>query len=273
VEAGISALAQARARVLEVWPALPSILSRYDEMLNRLRGADAALTLDDAGVSFAAADFGLSPNDLNRLISVKHEAEDDRLRLRGELASVIAAVVGRVDNAVALATHPEFRRRLGAHAPAPELVIGAIRALRSIVDSWARMAGLNSKCTHIALLVRAAESHEHQRQFQLSAGRLLKETYDLLGQLFERLNETAYPFDHAHGPVSIARYAVPEPPPRDMAILDHSMEALQRLDTAYWRCWGELATLVEHVEQVAGLPALEVPDVGAGSAESNQPHE
>jgi Zn-dependent protease with chaperone function len=273
VAEGVAALAEARERMIEAWPALPSILSRYEEMLKRLYGAAAALALDNAGVPYWKASFDLPTEPPDELWAIKHDAEAERLQLRGELAPVFDAVAARADAAVALALHPDIRRGLGASSPTAEALSAPIGALQVIVEAWAQIADLHSNCTHIALLSRAAASHEREEQFQRSGSRLLAETHDLLERLFARLNETPYPYDHGRGPVSIARYAVPELPRKGIAILQDAGAAQQRIMALYHRCWGELATLVEQVEQAVGLPALEVPDVGAGSEESNQPHE
>jgi len=256
---GVAALRQARERVVACFATLPAILTRYDEMLRRLYGAEAALALDNAGVPYWKAGYDLPTEPPDAMWAIKHAAEEERLALRGELAPTFDAVAARVDAAIALSLLPDIRRRLSPSAPERDALAAMVGALRAIVDSWGQTADLHINCNHIALLSRAAESHEREEQFQRSGSRLLHETYTMLERLFARLNETPYPFGHRRGPVSIARFAVPEEPRRGMAILQDAGAALERIMMLYHRCWGELALLVEEVERVAGLPALEVP--------------
>ncbi|MFI5457987.1 MAG: hypothetical protein ACHRXM_21310 [Isosphaerales bacterium] len=83
-----------------------------------------------------------------------------------------------------------------------------------------------------------------------------------LEELRGKLGDTIdYPFDHAQEDITLVRFALPDPPvdKNDVdGLLRSSEGALSRLHGLYCRALGRLAVTVEEVEQVLGLPPIEV---------------
>ncbi len=88
-----------------------------------------------------------------------------------------------------------------------------------------------------------------------------QEGVKLLKELYPSLAAAAYPFEHAEGQVSLARYLLPEIPAADNlgavhSVLTHVMMEGLRLTT---RIVSRLCVIVEQVETALGLPPGEKP--------------
>lgn len=258
VEAGVAALERAREQAQSLKASVSSLTGHYRSVYDRERRIGLALLSDAAGMRFTAADFDLPTTDATALLELQQRAEEERKRARAAMAPLFETIRDRMDAALALAQHPDLRGRLAKEATTLPDYSAIARTLQAIVGQWTLVADLGSSVHYLSMLASSAEAYEEKEEFQRHAQELIAETYRRLGRLYERLGETAFPFDHAEGAVSMARYLVPTEPHKSIEILGEAGQALERLLSVYRRCWGELAALVERLEGAVGLPALDL---------------
>jgi Zn-dependent protease with chaperone function len=257
VPAGIAALERARQHTQSLRGSVPSLVNDYDTAYDKLQRVGTALLLDAAGMRYSPKDLDLPTKETAALLALEQSTEEERQRAREAMRPVFAAIEDRVDAAVALAMHPNVRPRLADAGPTLANFHAIGETLVTLAASWQQLARLGTKCRDLSMLVNGIDAYGGDEHFQGHIQRVISETFDLLGRLFGRLNETPYPFEHAHGTVSIARYAVPTRPTADIQILDHALGALNRVMSLYERCWGEIAALVEEVEAAVGMAPLD----------------
>ncbi len=83
----------------------------------------------------------------------------------------------------------------------------------------------------------------------------IDERNEMVLELRRMLQEHTYPFEHADGTITVARYAIPHMPSRqDVSLLrDVVIDCLDKMGTLYKRCMGELALIAEKVEAAVGM--------------------
>ncbi|MHC4248429.1 MAG: M48 family metallopeptidase [Planctomycetota bacterium] len=250
----------ARAKVLagaESYRRKLTELERADTDLVRMAQGEV---LTRANVSFEPAAVGLvegapSPGKggLRRQAAIRD-------RLAGELGSASGAARDRIAAALALLSAAEWRKA------APLLA-----TVRRVEAGMPRMLDVRDGLAALSALFAHVEGNERNPALasavRLHSGRVRK----ALREIQESLGDAPYPFDHARGPVSLRRFAVPAVPPVGEygPCLEAGGSALDSLFTVYVRALGSLAAVVERVEAAHGLepmpdPPEENPDDGAG---------
>ncbi len=258
VEVGVDALKRSRERAKALQDSVLSLADHYDRVFDKERKIGTALLFSTAGMAFASDKFGVSTKDTRELILLKRSTGEERTRARKAMEPVFAAVQERVEAAVGLAVEPEINSRLTDEEATLNNYRSISEVLQRLTENWSQLSDLSTNVQHLSILAAGADQYAEKEEFNREAERMINETYDMLSRLYSRLNETAYPFEHAHGVVSVAAYAIPTKPRANIHVIGDAGSALERLQTLYGRCWGELARLVERVEGVVGLPEMDL---------------
>jgi Zn-dependent protease with chaperone function len=258
VDAGIAALKQAREKSKALQESVASLAEHYDRVFHKEQQIRTALLFSSAGMKYSPDKFGVSTEDNKDLVLLRQSTGQERERARDAMKPVFAAIQERVEAAIALASNSEISDRLTDEEATLRNYPAIAGTLQKLVENWRYLVDLGVNAQHLSILAAGAEQYAEKEEFNKEAERMVRETHDVLQRLCGRLSETPYPFEHAHGPVSVAEYAAPTKPRANINIISDAGGALQRLQTLYGRCWGELARLVERVEGVVGLPEMDL---------------
>lgn len=122
-------------------------------------------------------------------------------------------------------------------------VSGAVGEIRKAVPGM---------LAHGQLLNKGGEDEECVRQTL----RLIEQQRTQLAGLRSSLAPFSYPFEHAAGQITLARYAVGELPEKNNlgGMISAAQEAVESIEQLYARLLGEVAQICEAVEAALGLP-------------------
>ncbi len=255
VAAGLATLVEARKRVEAVRGSIPELIAWGERVHQRRIRLLTALLCQEAGMRLPK-DLDLPATDLDSLRRLEREIEEERRAVRAALAPVVDAISLRVDGAVSLARHPEVMAQLDA-VPTPSDYRASAYTLQAIAAAWLFLSNLRDNLLRLSLMVGQADAYREDERFQDHATRLINETHDMVKRMRGDLEPFPYPFDHARDAMSVGAFVVPSPPPASIEILSHAGGAAERLIGVYTRCWGEIAVLVEQVEEAVGLARLD----------------
>lgn len=268
IEDGIAALREARENASSLHDSIGPRMQAYMELVEKWETAETGLLLAAAEIPFTPKELGLPGKRLPELRAHRDAVEEERKGMRQEFVPILDAVRDRVDVAIALAHHPEIRPQLsdGENLLASYPDIAAV--LQAMVECWTPLVQLNLLCDHLSILVTAAHWHAGKRGFQQEGERILEEIREVLSQLYGQLKDIDYPFEKGRQPSSVAEKIVPAQPREGAEILDDAIGTRQRAFNLYFRCWGDLARLVDEVDKTLGLPPL-IAEEGQGEAEGD----
>lgn len=258
VEAGIAALKEAREKSKAFRESVASLLDHYDRVFDKEQKIGTAILFSSAGMKFSPDKLGVSTRDTRDLVLLKESTGKERERAREAMKPVFSAIQERVAAAVSLASNSEIRGRLTAEEATLRNYPAIAATLQKLTGSWRHLADLGTNIQHLSILAAGSEQYAEKEQFNKEAQRMVRETHDVLNHVRTQLGDTPYPFEHARGPVSLANYAVPNELHTNIQIIADAGGALDRLQTLYGRCWGELARLVERIEGAVGLPEMDL---------------
>ncbi|MHC5058146.1 MAG: M48 family metallopeptidase [Planctomycetota bacterium] len=222
-------------------------LERADTALVRTAQADV---LNKAHVAFDPGELGEAAGECAPGGGPARELSAMRERLAGEVGSELAPARERTAAALALLPAVEWRNA----AP----LLGTVRRVEAAVP---RMLDVRDGIAALSALFAHVEGNERNPALasavRLHSGRVRK----ALREVQEALGDAPYPFDHARGPVSLRKFAVPAVPPVGEygLCLEAGGSALDSLFTVYVRALGSLAAIVERVEAAHGLEPLPDP--------------
>lgn len=235
-----------RAALREWRPTLAQFLAAAEERSKLSLG----LSMAGAGLKFEAAEHRLPKGDqveLHRRWAAKRDASR---ALRERLAPVFQTATDRAATAFRFARDHESEldaKTCGTLERASALN-ATFEVLRNI---WPRAPTLREKITEVNVLLQFAHSHGHKQEFERKVGELLGDIGRAIDYMSESASAINYPYDHADGIVSLARYLVPEPPAGDMAVVSAGAALLQGVVSLYLRMWSDVARVVLTVEKMA----------------------
>jgi len=258
-------LVKARIDLQEARAARLKAIERTDEILGRFRNAEFAQIAMKAGLTIDPSALALKAATPRAAQAARDQAEGELRRIVEECEPFDSAAARRLTLALAILEADPVAGRITA---GPELREEA-RALYPCVAHLANIYGslvtrviLHRSVLHstVQLLQSATNPNkEHWNNALIGAGAPLEACLDeLRGKLGDAID---YPFDHAQEDITLVRFILPDPPvdKNDVdGLLRSSEGALSRLHGLYCRALGRLAVTVEEVEQVLGLPPIEV---------------
>ncbi len=135
----------------------------------------------------------------------------------------------------------------------------AVSALQSYSGSIKELDQLLAQVVALVQVLNNMRSDEaFVGELQAVCNKLAKQMSHIHGGL----RDPMYPFDHAEGEISIARYLLELPPPvgADLGLVINAAQQMgERYRDLQLKLMGRLAWIAEHVEQALGLPPLEKP--------------
>lgn len=224
---------------------------QYSEALEQLFKADRGL---------AAFKMHAKPQSVSaaRIEPVKHArntaAQDIEVAIP-RLQKVEAAVSHRLLCALALLDAEQVASRIeqaGQWRSRRRLLLDALNSIAQISSQVAELRTLHLQLLSVGEALSGVEANESQVDQAL---RWLEDHQRVYDDIRAALRETRYPFDHAEGEVSVAKYAMPAISSRNDlgAALSAGGCTLENLDGLYLRIMGELAEMSEAVEAALGI--------------------
>jgi Zn-dependent protease with chaperone function len=254
-------LVQARDRLKASREEYAKALSRLDELNDRLANLEIASTLLKTDFRIKAAAFSLSSASPEAVSSEERRANQelecllpaaDRFeqaltqRMHKalcllELDQVVAQILdGEQWRAEARQLYPIAGSFCARVLPTVGALIRAQKAFFGVLENW--KGNEQNERLHNAILRAGRKLHDHLQQLSWKIG-----------------GTTVYPFDHADGEITLARFVLPAALPSADAIndlLQTTHEAIDKLVPLHCRLLGRLAPAAEEVERALHLPAL-----------------
>jgi len=166
----------------------------------------------------------------------------------------------RIGAALRLITAPQIASRLKNADAVDKEARRLLEVLSRLRDGFGRFDELRAIYSTLVVATRIASEADTEIYGTIIAPRL-SEALDIVREGRTALTNVEYPFDHAHGRISVAEYLLEYVPgmsdPNDA--FDAVSMYLENIATLYFRLLGRLAFIASKVEQIVGLPPLQRP--------------
>ena len=265
-------LTKARTALEKSAPALQAAMRRFAVAEETISAARAFRALHDAKVRIKPKDLELAAGKPDDVPAELDRALAQSKAVGVELDEIESVMRLRFECAITLLVHPKIAERLASAARlkkhAHKLTV-AINMLRSVsgtlVDMYRDQPGLR------ALAGVAEKLKEPDADVISQAERILNAQHDRMSIIHGRLAHHPFPFKHADGDTTLARFLVEHLPQRGDLSACHAAaeQTLENTATLYYRMMGELAALGEAVEAALGLKPIEVPGSSIGDGASS----
>ncbi len=277
LEATKQAIALARSELLAARDAHLEATRKRDEIVRRLNQVEYAAVALGAGLKINLVEFGLTSSKVSDAISSRDRILEDLSRLDQQSAPFAAA--GRrlgldlsvlEDDAQAMCIPDGLDRRREAHALYPcAKCLGRIYHLAT-----QRLVACRAVVTDLAgAMQQTTEDQPFDKAFQAAAANLAAALAEVSAMLDQSI---AYPFEHADGDMTLARYILGDriPEKDDLeGLVQASFNASNRLDGLYVRAVGRLAATALAVEDSLGLPPLKLDEASPEATPPRQSEE
>jgi len=253
-----------RARIEAETPKLAPAYQRQSEQAARMRVLARADALTRSGVSLPIAAWGLTAPGLQAVTAAVRAAEREIAEIDRSHADYRQMARDRLVCALQLGAAPQVMAKVRDG----EARSFAARAQLEIAARFASIAPLivamHSAIIALESLFRRCPDGRVPDQYPLllSVASNLTETINqCIIEIRELLVDLLYPFEHAHGPISLANFLGPRLPPKHTAIdaFLAGREMVDRLHELQARVLGNLTLYAESVEAVLGLARLPDP--------------
>lgn len=219
-----------------------------------------AQNLLEVGFTIRADDFGLNMPTIEGAREIadtaKSEQEETAITLNSFEESSrrrmqLALNLLQNTESAAISDNEAFRNELAAILP-------ALSQLEEVFDSIVK---LNENYSILSILLINVKGNEKNEALFARINRLLRDNFDHIKNVHNKLGESVYPFHHATGKITLSNYFLKKMPERenmqDIYIATETL--LNRFYTTYYRILGRLAMMAESVETSIGLPLMQDP--------------
>lgn len=256
-------LANLRAQIAKHQSAIRDRFSRYIAADERVTGMEMLSAVLRAGGIFTAKDFDLPEATLDAVNNARQSAHQTRVKLTPELGKIETVMKTRAEIALGLLSADALAKRVRniekLRARTNTLMSG-LHVVSSVCETAGKM---RAALPGMAALSRVLSDNPDNEEGVRHAMRLAEEQHIRIGSLRESLMHHDYPFPHASGKITMARYAVPKLPERKDfgGVYYASQELHDNLNALYVRMLGDLALICEAVESVLGMKPLPIKEV------------
>jgi hypothetical protein len=152
-----------------------------------------------------------------------------------------------------------------APAVEAEAIDRSFEVLRILSEQLIQLASLQRLHTALGLMLQALEAKGDADDIVPIIQDLMRRIHPPIKQIRAALERGNYPYEHAEGKISLARYLVPEVPMTDdlASIYNSSGQALENIPQLYVRVFGQVVEAAEAVEAACGMPRMEAPKESA----------
>lgn len=269
--AAIQALRDARRVVEQSMEKAREAGRRYEEADGRHLTLVQALALDEAGFVIPHTQIQLSSKQPEVARSEARSARKKMDAANYGIAAFVASGRDRLRAALRLLHVPEVGGRFKNAAALHDQARRLIDQLRRLTRQRESIVKLRENGNVVELLTGAIAGNEKNPKLFAKLDDLLDGTHTILTALNQEFAAVAYPFKHAEGRVTVAKYAIGDVPEKEapMDVFRVNDDAVQQLVSLYYRIVGRLASIAERIETLIGLDPLPMPPTDEGEQEKS----
>jgi Zn-dependent protease with chaperone function len=241
-----------------------SLLTRVDKLDGRLVELETASVLLKVDFRFRATEFSLSSLSPDAVSSAERVADAELQQLSAAAVLFDQAIVRRLHTALCLLEVDQVVARIpdGNHWRVESRLLYPVAVLIGTRVLPVMAPLLRARGALFGILGRW-QGNEKNDRLHNAIRRGARRLHDLLQELSWKVGGgVLYPFDHAHGEISLARFVFPSvlPAADDInELIQMSHDVVDKIIPLHCRLLGRLILAAEEVERVFGLPELAVP--------------
>ena len=238
-------------------------LQRYDATCDRLLDARHALALVNAGFNIDAASFGLTSGESAKVAAAVHRLATQKEEVLNELKEFDNYARTRLTRALQLLHTSALKKRMGVEsadkmARRTDQLLSVSRQLYSLLDE-VEVIQLSSYLMFNLLDANVGPSSPKLVERTLKESRRLA---NAIGVIHQSLRNVVYPFPHADGRISAARFVVPKQPDSEHPVETARVatEVLERFHSLLARVLANFTLIAERVESAVGFSPQKEPE-------------
>lgn len=181
-------------------------------------------------------------------------------RLGNQMEVFENAAGRRLHGALSLLMHPAVASRMKDSADLQRECEALLPVVSVVCNHLASILDLRDRFSRIVVLVRQLQAGKRSDSAARDVFDNSHRMAESLRSLHSTLSQHEYPFDHADGKISVARFLLRVPPPGDEigAVLDSTDQFVSKLLYVYSRCVSRLGEIAEITEKRLGFKPLSV---------------
>jgi predicted Zn finger-like uncharacterized protein len=260
--AAVAELKKSRTQMLEAAAAVKELLKTYAMHDSRLMEVEMAESLFASNLRVHSKTFSVPLANASQSDKVSTAATAGQKAISKQLEPFETAASRRIVAALSLLRVPQVAKRMKdaeVRWVEAERLLPVLSLLRQLLDPILVLRNNNAA---LGMLVAQLESNKQNAALLQTIQMQMQTVTGQIREISEKLSDYRYPLDHSKGNnYTIAMYAIDELPCCDdlPAILGAGGQMLDNLTTLYMRICGRLASTVESVETLVGLPLLPEP--------------
>jgi hypothetical protein len=252
---------QARQRLTEARPDYGEAFTAYDQADTDTIQAVGALALYRAQLRVPKDHFRIPVSGRDQVRGVMDKAKTEMARQGTRMEQFEETLGDRLVAALELLYVPQVAARIEDAEDWRDEAYRLLPILQMLARLLNKTSELRNQHATLGLLFSHFQGNENNDSLRYAIIEAANELRDALNYVHSSVGKTPYPFEHAHGEITISHYLIPNVPPDDDlgTLYDAAEQLLERMADLYSRIASRLAVFAERVEQVLGLPPLEPP--------------
>jgi Zn-dependent protease with chaperone function len=256
--ATVARLETARQQMLQAVPAYAESYKRYDQIDTETFESHQALAL-------LRSDLPIPRGMFSRAMPTQAAARDIRdsmptraAVLEPELAPFEQGTAARLRAGLELLFSPDVAAKIEEAAAWQSEAVHLLPALHKLSNEVPLLSEVRNTRAAVATLIDKLAKNENSEAIAATFNSTMRDLHKQVCKLYDSIEQTPYPFDHAEQGISIARYVAKYRPMEDrpQETYDTAVALLELLPSLYARVIGRLAFCAERVETALGLPPL-----------------
>ncbi|MHC4066128.1 MAG: M48 family metallopeptidase, partial [Planctomycetota bacterium] len=251
----LAKLKQARQALAKSLPVIHKAYKGYVKADERMTEALVARTLLRGKLKIDPKGFHLPSATVDAARQALERAKEVKRNLAPELTTVESVVRLRLECALALLKVDQVARRIKDAERLLSRSQELLEVLNRVHEVSTIMTELRKEQPALHALVTMIVELGPDEDLVARAREMMVSQHEHLAEVRRLLTDHRYPFEHADGSISLARYALGTFPARDdvsgtLAVVEGLWD---NMESAYIRVMGELARIAERVEAAVGL--------------------
>lgn len=254
-------LKEAREQMLAAKPQYDQAYTKYDEADDRIVQATQVIGLSKSNFRLKQTDFNVPVATTAQTIQARGAAVAEQEQMATWLANFEQLAGQRIYFALQLLELPQMSKRIEEIERLRMECRQVLPTLYVLNQVHPQLLELRNQTAALAMLCNNLEGNSENEKLIEQIRFHMEHVRNQAGRIQQALSNAAYPFDHAHGQISLAQYVLSEfPGPEDLGgIYGAGDEVLDKCMTLYVRLVGTLSHAAEQVETAIGLPQLAAP--------------
>jgi predicted Zn finger-like uncharacterized protein len=166
----------------------------------------------------------------------------------------------RLELGLSLLQAPKVAERVGRAVDSAG-IDRTFEPLRILSEQLVRLASLQRLHAALGLMLQGLEAKGSPDDIVPVIQDLMRRIFPIVKGIRAALERANYPYEHAEGQMTLARFLVPDVPINDdlASIYNSCGQALENMPQLYVRVFGQMVDAAEAVEAACGMPRAEAP--------------